>query len=143
MTTSYWLLVASRDHVLRGVEGGFAQANHGRPTALRRMQQGDRILYYSGKAQFGTQIPCRRFTALGEVADETVFQVSLPDGFSPYRRRVNYQPCREVEIAPLIPELTFIKNKHAWGLVLRRGAFTIPAEDYQRIAAQMLAQEGK
>ena len=29
---SYWINTVSRDHVQRGVAGGFTQANHGKPT---------------------------------------------------------------------------------------------------------------
>jgi len=48
----YWILVASKDHVMRGVTLGFAQAGHGKRSGLARMHKGDMIVYYSPKAQF-------------------------------------------------------------------------------------------
>ena len=46
MPRRYWINTMSRDHVMRGVEGGFTQANHGRPTALRKLQRGDVMVFY-------------------------------------------------------------------------------------------------
>ncbi|PZR72623.1 MAG: hypothetical protein DLM52_12585 [Chthoniobacterales bacterium] len=43
---------ATRDHVLRGVAGGFCQLSHGRPEALHRMRRGDWIIYYSSRESF-------------------------------------------------------------------------------------------
>lgn len=42
-----WIAVASADHVAIGREQGFAQVNHGKAAPLRRMQPGDRIIYYA------------------------------------------------------------------------------------------------
>ena len=42
-----WLGVVSREHVLRGVEGGFIQLNHGKKASLQRMQANDFIVIYS------------------------------------------------------------------------------------------------
>ncbi len=52
MTARYWLGVASRDHVLIGVNGGFAQVCHGRRGPLSRMQPGDGLIYYSPTGVF-------------------------------------------------------------------------------------------
>ncbi|WP_313897332.1 EVE domain-containing protein [Bacillus cereus group sp. BfR-BA-01380] len=46
---NYWIGVASRDHVLKGVEGGIAQLCHGDSSPLKRMKSGDWIIYYSSK----------------------------------------------------------------------------------------------
>ena len=37
----YWIIVASKDHLQRGLNGGFIQANHGKAAPLKRMQPGD------------------------------------------------------------------------------------------------------
>ena len=44
---NYWINTVSRDHVQRGVAGGFTQANHGKPNLLRRMARGDWLVFYS------------------------------------------------------------------------------------------------
>jgi len=134
----YWILVASRDHVQRGLEGGFTQANHGKAIALKRMQTGDGLLYYSSKEVYGEETKCQRFTAIGEVADDLVYQGEMGGGFIPFRRNVNYQDCREVSILPLIGALDFIKDKIHWGAPFRFGVVEIGEKDFQLIAEQML-----
>ncbi len=46
----YWISVASKDHVLKGVEGGFCQLCHGRNNPLKRLNSGDWIIYYSPRS---------------------------------------------------------------------------------------------
>ena len=45
--TRYWIGVASREHVLRGIAEGIAQVCHGKQGPLARMQPDDWIIYYS------------------------------------------------------------------------------------------------
>jgi hypothetical protein len=117
--------------------GGFMQANHGKAGALKRMQAGDGILYYSSKEVYGEETKCQRFTAIGEIADDLVYQGEMGGGFVPYRRIVNYSPCREVSILPLISRLDFIKDKVHWGAPFRFGVVEIGEKDFQWIAEQM------
>ena len=136
--SKYWVIVASRDHVARGLSEGICQANHGKEAPLKRMKKGDGVVFYSPKEKFGEDEKCRRFTAIGQVADDVVYQVHLQGGFSPFRRRVAFAPCREVSIEPLIPELSFFRNKRSWGLVFRFGLIQIAREDFTKIASAML-----
>ncbi len=39
--TKFWIGVVSKEHVLRGVEGGFCQVCHGKKRPLNRMKKGD------------------------------------------------------------------------------------------------------
>lgn len=139
-STRYWIVVASRDHVQRGVDGGFAQANHGKSTVLKRMRKGDRIIYYSSKEIYGQETKCQRFTAIGEITDEILYQGSMGKGFYPFRRNVNFLPCKEVSILNLIADLKFIKNKVHWGAELRFGTVEIQEQDFQLISNLMLGQ---
>jgi hypothetical protein len=43
----YWVGVVSREHVRRGVEGGFCQLSHGKEAPLRRLAPGDGFVSYS------------------------------------------------------------------------------------------------
>jgi EVE domain-containing protein len=43
----YWIGVVSRDHVQRGVAGGFCQLCHGKAAAMQRLTPGDWIVFYS------------------------------------------------------------------------------------------------
>jgi predicted RNA-binding protein len=129
----YWIIVASRDHVMLGVEGGFAQAGHGRRAGLLRMQKGDRIMYYSPNHTTAKDTPLHAFTALGTVADEEIVQVEISPAFKPFRRAVNYQHASTVKIEPLISDLEFIPNKKSWGYPFRSGMFEIQKPDFELI----------
>jgi hypothetical protein len=64
MSTRYWVIMVSKDHMQRGVEHGFAQANHGKAASLRRMHTGDGVLFYSPKMKYDSKEVCQSFTAL-------------------------------------------------------------------------------
>jgi len=129
----FWVIVASKEHVMLGVKGGFAMANHGRRSGLARMHAGDRIVYYSPKVSYGGNEMLHAFTALGEVADDAIIQVEMAPDFVPFRRRITYLYTGEVRIEPLVPDLTFIHNKKSWGYIFKFGLLQIPEEDFQRI----------
>ena len=136
----YWIGVVSRSHVRRGVEGGFAQLGHGKEAPLRRLARGDRLVYYSPRTSHPDGEPLRAFTALGEVADDDVFRVEVDGGFRPWRRRVRYEPVREVPAAELLDSLDVVPERRSWGLVVRRGLVEIGETDFERIAAAMRAR---
>jgi hypothetical protein len=64
--TRYWILVASRDHVQTGVEEGICQASHGKEAPLKRMGEGDWVVFYSPKESYDGVEKCRKFTAIGK-----------------------------------------------------------------------------
>lgn len=133
----YWIGVASREHVLTGVQGGFAQFSHGKPGPARRLSKGDWVIYYSGNERYREPEPCQRFTAIGRVADSAPEQVEQAPGFRPWRRRVTYRRAAEADVRPLIGRLSFIKNKSRWGAAFRFGFLEISAADFARIARAM------
>lgn len=136
--TKYWILVASKNHVMQGVAGNFAQTCHGKAHPLRRMQVGDGLIYYAPKMEYGDSTPYQRFTAIGHVVGESLYQYDMGNNVMPYRREVNYLSSRDVPIAPLIERLSFIKDKARWGTVFRFGIIHVPVEDFKIIATQML-----
>lgn len=134
--TRYWIAVASKNHVMRGVTRGFAQSGHGKRSGIALMHPGDRILYYSPKIEYEGKEPLHAFTAMGVVADEEIFQVEESPDWKPFRRRVRDLWTGEVRIEPLIGKLSFIKNKAKWGSVFRFGLVEIPKEDFEQIVAE-------
>jgi EVE domain len=134
----YWLNVISREHVLLGVEGGFTQAQHGKATGLRRLSRGDGIVFYSPRTALKGD-PLRRFTAIGAIADDEVYQVVMRPDFHPWRRKVIFSPAQEAAIEPLIPDLEAFPDKQRWGFPLRRGLFEISVQDFRLIAEAMKA----
>ncbi len=101
------------------------------------MHQGDRLIYYSPKVSLESDTKLQAFTAIGQIADNEIYQVEMSKTFKPYRRHVNYLACHEVPIAPLIKKLSFIKNKKQWGSIFRYGLVEIPKKDFETIKHAM------
>lgn len=124
---------------MRGVAGGFTQANHGKVQGVKRLKKGDLIVFYSGKTAYPSGEPYQKFTALGRVTDEEPYQVEMTPDFHPFRRNLEFYDIHEVDIKPLITELSFIKDPTHWGFPFMRGLFEIPESDFRTIAAAMHA----
>ena len=137
----FWVLVASKDHVMHGVWLGIAQAGQGKRSGISRMHTGDMVIYYSPKVRYEGDEVLHAFTAIGEIADEEVFPVEETPDFKPFRRKVQYTMTGEIGIALLIPDLTFIRNKRSWGYLFRSGIFEIGKDDFDRISAKFPRHE--
>jgi hypothetical protein len=137
----YWIGVASKDHVARGVSGGFCQLCHGKAQPLKRMARGDWIIYYSPKKTMGGDDACQQFTAIGRVVGDEVYQFEMTPEFIASRRDIEFLPAQAADIRPLINQLHFIQNKSRWGYAFRFGHIEIPQEDFELIAAKMLSPE--
>ncbi|MDB4947956.1 MAG: hypothetical protein JWM27_605 [Gemmatimonadetes bacterium] len=135
--TRYWVGVVSAEHVRRGVGGGFAQLCHGKAAPLRRMREGDWLIYYSPAEKMGGGEPVQSFTAIGRVRPGAAYEVEMGGGFVPFRRDVAYRPCNAAPIRPLLPDLAFLPDKSHWGYAFRRGHLQIGRDDFLRIAAAM------
>lgn len=135
--TRYWIAVASKEHVEKGVLGGFAQVCHGKRAPLARTHEGDWIIYYSPTVTLGKKDPCQAFTAIGRFASGTPYLFEMSPDFIPWRINVNFQRCQEAEIKPLLEHLAFITDKKKWGFPFRRGFFEIDKQDFTYIAKTM------
>jgi EVE domain len=134
---TYWINTVSREHVQRGVAGGFTQANHGKPWMLKRMARGDWIVFYSPKTDYPEGEPLQAFTAIGQVADDEAYQVEMAPDFEPWRRDVEFLPCIETPIRPLLERLDFIEDTKRWGYKFRFGVFQIDEHDFDVIRSAM------
>lgn len=134
---NYWINTVSKDHVLRGVEGGFTQAGHGKNTGLKRLQDGDWMVFYSPKTALNEGEPAQAFTAIGQVNGDEPYQAEMRPDFHPWRRHVTFYDCIETPIKPMIGELSFIKDKNRWGSLFRFGLFQIPEADFDLIRDAM------
>ena len=134
----YWITVASKDHIAHGVAGGFMQANHGKSAPLKKMQKDDWVIFYSPKRFFNGHVPCKMFTAIGQVVDNDIYQYKMDVDFIPYRRNMNFYECNDVPIIPLIDQLDFISNKQSWGFPFRFGFFEIGQKDFELIRSNMI-----
>jgi len=133
-----WINTVSRDHVQLGVAGGFAQADHGKDTRLRRLNKGDRIAFYSPRTAMGSGEALQQITALGTVTGAAPYQVEMSPDFHPWRLEVDFADVSPVSIRPLLEELSFITDLKRWGLPFRRGLFEIGSPDMEIIRRALL-----
>jgi hypothetical protein len=138
---SFWLAVASADHVRRGRREGFMQVSHGKRAPLLRVRPGDGIAYYSPSAVYREKDGLQSFTAIGVVRDGEPYQGFMGEGFSPSRRDVDWADAREAPIAPLLDRLDLTAGKRNWGYQLRFGLLKIDGKDFRLIAEAMGAPE--
>lgn len=136
--TKYWIVSASKEHVKTGVEGGFAQACHGKATPLKKMKTGDYLIYYSGKEFFNKKDKCQEFTAIGKVMGDPIYQFEMSPDFCPYRLNIEFLKANDIPILPLIDDLGFIENKQKWGYPFRWGILSIEKHDFELISNLML-----
>lgn len=139
--TNYWIGVASYDHVKTAAEKGFAQLGHGKASALKGLNKGDWIVYYSPKTQLRGGEKVQAFTSLGKIVSQSCYQVTGSDNFHPYRVDVDYQ--KQVELAdvrPLLSTLQLTKDRgDQWGLAFHRSKIKICADDFKAISKAMEA----
>ena len=138
--TKYWIGVASKNHVLRGVKDGAAMLNHGKLAPLKKMSAGDFLIYYAPKIELGKDEICQKFVALGKIKTGEPYQVKLSEDFEPFRVDVEYFASADAEIKPLIENLDFIKNKKSWGYSFRFGQIEISEKDFNLISGAMKAK---
>lgn len=134
----HWVGVVSRDHVARGVEGGFAMLNHGKLGPLLRLQPGHGLIYYSPRTGYPDGAPLKAFTAIGMVQDAEPYQAEIRPGMTGFRRDIDWRKATETPIASLSDRLEFTRGN--WGMLARRGVFEITATDFATIREAMRPQ---
>lgn len=132
---SAWLGVVSAEHVRRAVALGIAQICHGKRGSLSRMQAGDTLIFYSPVQRLGDKMPLRQFTALGEIADDEIWQADEGD-FRPFRRRVHYADAGPVDLRSVHGQLHLTAEAN-WGYQLRRGLVLLDPHDVNVLRSAM------
>lgn len=140
MSLKFWIGVASKEHVEKGIEWGICQFCHGKMGPVKRLKKGDFVIYYSSKVSMKGNELYQKFTAIGEVMDDMPYQVDMGNSFMPYRRNIKYFDAVHIDIKPLVLLLPFIKNKAFWGDTFRYGFLEIDQESFRIIADRMLGK---
>lgn len=135
-TPRHWIGVVSREHVMIGVEGGFAMMNHGKLAPVQRLGPGDALIYYSPKTAYPDGMPLKAFTAIGTVRDTPPYQAEMRFGGHGYRRDIDWLAATEIPIVSLSDRLEFTRGN--WGMLARRGLFEITEADSLIIRAAMV-----
>ncbi|CAB4472669.1 unnamed protein product [Rhizophagus irregularis] len=123
----FWIGVVSNDHVKIGIKEGFAQFGHGKLSPIKRLGNGDIIIYYSPREEMNVKsLAIKGFTAIGVVEGKIPYN---PPG--PARVKVKYLKTKKyLHIHDVLDNLTFIKNKKRWGILFRRSLFEINKQDF-------------
>ncbi|AUI88069.1 hypothetical protein BS333_16995 [Vibrio azureus] len=134
----FWCGVVSREHIKRGVAGGFCQVCHGKSAPLNRMSVGDGIVFYSPTHKFKGKERCQKFTAIGQVIGKGSYQFKMAPDFIPYRRDIEYISGHEVAIHPMLDQLEFTTGETNWRFKFRFGHFEISQSDFVTIGQHMV-----
>jgi hypothetical protein len=138
-----WIAVASASHARRGCapsDGpGYMQVCHGKATPLRRVQAGDRVVYYAPTVTMGGKDRLQCFVSIGLVLAGEAYSFDMGGGFVPFRKDVQYVPAQEASILPLVPQFEFVESPQRWGYKFRFGLFAVSAHDMRLIAQAMHA----
>ncbi len=135
----YWCGVVSKEHIMRGVVGGFCQVCHGKRAPLARMALGDGIVFYSPVTRFQSDEKCQKFTAIGRVVGDNTYQFQMAPDFIPYRRDIEYYgDTTDAPIRLMLDRLSFTRGVTSWGYPFRRGHFEITDADFVLIAQSMM-----
>jgi hypothetical protein len=117
------------------------QVSHGKRAPLARIQPGDTIIYYSPTTEMGGGGKLRSFTAAGKVRPGEPYPFNMGNGFTPYRRDVDWLETRIAPIAPLLDHLELTRGKTSWGYGFRFGMVRISDHDRDVILKAMQAPQ--
>ena len=134
-----WMGVACARHARAGRDGGFAQLGHGKHAAVKSLEKGDWIVYYSPREGLGQGEAVQAFTTIGRVVSDAPYQVEQAAGFSPYRVDVDYlKDAASAPIHPLLDRLDMTRERGArWGIVMRGSKRKLSDRDMAVIAEAM------
>jgi hypothetical protein len=85
MAIKYYIGVVSLEHAKIGYKNGFTQACHDKKYPLSKMKKNDWFCQYSPKLSLQSQTPYQKFSYIGKVSSEDVYQVDVNKDFQPYR----------------------------------------------------------
>ena len=109
---------------------------------LTPFRDGDKVTFYVSRETFRSQKPVHKLMGLATVrgrwytSDKRIWD----NGVFPCRININLLSESSCEIAPLVPKLTFIKNKRNWGITFMGGIVKVPETDFALIAENLNCQ---
>ena len=135
---SYWLVVASAEHVRIGRQHGFMQVNHGKRAPLKRIKPGDGVVYYSPSVRMGERDGFQSFTAIGFVREGEPYLAEMGCGKA-YRKDVDWFDAPEQPLRPLLGWLDFTQDKN-WGYKLRFGLVELGQSDFEFLEEILMSE---
>lgn len=142
---AYWIYVTNFDNWEVTKETNILGASKRHRNALTRMNEGDACLVYV-KSERRSERVGPAIVGQYEVAsklfedNKKIFHAPSLLPAETFSLRIRLKPIRVLEspikFKPLVPNLTFIKNKERWSLSVRgRAVVEIPERDYRTILA--------
>ncbi|MDO8497409.1 MAG: EVE domain-containing protein [bacterium] len=132
----YWINVLQKEKVVKAVGEGIMEFP-GIDARVNTMEKDDWVIFYSPREDMAGTIKLQTFSAIGQIADDTMFLVENSPGVQAYRRKVNYLKVKEAPLIPLIQHLSCIRNKKHWGVVFKMDLIQISKEDFELISKAM------
>lgn len=138
-----WLCISTRanDEVTRK-KLVWGVANRYQNT-IARVKKGDTLLMYTMQEIADGEVIPSAVTGIYEASSEvyednsSIFVAPKAIGSEVFPLRVKVKPVKifkePIPFKPLVPKLTFIKNKTMWSGSIRTAMRVIPEEDYQTI----------
>jgi len=132
-----WIAVAWDEHLRLGRSNGFMQVSHGKSAPLRRVEPGDRVVFYSPTDAFRGKDKLQSFTAIGVVKEGRSISsrhgrriLPVPSGCHLANGRGDTDPdaCRAAGVH---------EGNRNWGYQLRSGLAEISELDMLRIVRAM------
>lgn len=136
---TFWIGIACLEHVRGAVEGGFAQLAHGKHAALKSLEPGDWIAFYSPTTTMGGGEKVQAFTVIGRVTSEAAYEAEQGPDFHPWRVDVDYaKDAMPAPIRPLLEALDLTRGRGPkWGMAVRGSKARATEADLATIAAAM------
>jgi hypothetical protein len=131
-----WIAVASAAHARLGCatpQQGFMQVCPGKKAPLKRVQPGDRVVYYAPTVTLGGKDRLQSFVSIGVVLPGEPYAFDMGGGFVPFRPEVAYVAALEAPIAPLLDALEFVEDRAQRGYKFRFGLFQVSEADMLEI----------
>ena len=136
-----WIVTISEDNLQKTLQHNLIGLPERRRNLLKRVQQGDVVVFYIGKKRVGRGGPGASVSQFGPVAKVTgeEFASDTPiwasKGNDLFRSRLPISIVSEGRVAAaiVIPHLDFVQNKDKWGLYFLTGIRKVSEEDYKTL----------
>jgi len=138
-----WIVTVSEDNLQKTLKHNLIGLPERRRNLLKRVQQGDVVVFYISKKRAGRGGPGASVSQFGPVAKVTgeEFAGDTPiwasKGNDLFRSRLPISLVSEgrVDAANVVPYLDFIRNKDKWGLYFLTGIRKVSEGDYKTLFA--------
>ena len=147
---NYWLCITNNQNWEIIKEKKIWGVSKRHEKAIRKSKIGDKLIFYVKQENQKGKIIEPRIVGVFEVASD-VYEESTkifkapPKTNETYPLRIKVKPLilGEIKFKPLLPQLTFIKNKKRWsGHLMGKAMRPIPREDYELIRRLMESKQG-